>query len=115
MQEPIVSQQMPVLALRGIVVYPAQTVHFDIAREKSVKALEKAMEQDQTLILVPQKDIQDDDPSPEDLYVMGTVVKIKQMLRTTGETIRVLVTGLYRAQLCQIDQTDPYLLARVMQ
>ena len=115
MQEPIASQQMPVLALRGIVVYPAQTVHFDIAREKSVKALEKAMEQDQTLILVPQKDIQDDDPSPEDLYVMGTVVKIKQMLRTTGETIRVLVTGLYRAQLCQIDQTDPYLLARVMQ
>lgn len=113
MEEIKSTEQMPVLALRGIVVYPAQTVHFDIARGKSIKALEKAMEQDQTLILVPQKDIQDDDPSPDRLYAMGTVVKIKQMLRASEGAIRVLVSGMYRAQICQIDQVDPYILARV--
>ncbi len=113
MHEIIVSSQMPVLALRGLVVYPAQTVHFDVAREKSVKALEKAMEQDQILMLLPQKDILNDDPSVDQLYNLGTVVKVKQMLRSSGETIRVLVTGMYRAQITEVNQTDPYMVARV--
>lgn len=113
MHEVIISGQMPVLALRGLVVYPAQTVHFDVAREKSVKALEKAMEQDQILMLVPQKDILNDDPSVDQLHNMGTVVKVKQMLRSSGDIIRVLVTGMYRAQITEVNQTDPYMLARV--
>lgn len=113
MHDIIVSGQMPVLALRGLVVYPAQTIHFDVAREKSVKALEKAMEQDQILMLVPQKDILDSDPTIDQLHNMGTVVKVKQMLRSSGETIRVLVTGLYRGQLRELNQVDPYMLARV--
>ena len=81
MEELFVSGPMPVLALRGIVVFPLQTVHFDVAREKSIKAVDKAMEEDQILFLVPQKDIVEDDPDPKGLYEYGTVVKIKQVLR----------------------------------
>lgn len=113
MHEIIVSGQMPVLALRGLVLYPSQTVHFDVAREKSVKALEKAMEQDQIMLLLPQKDVLDNDPSIEQLHNIGTVVKVKQMLRSSGETIRVLVTGMCRAQITELNQTDPFVLARV--
>ena len=113
MQETIVSSQLPVLALRGLVVFPMQTVHFDVAREKSVKALEKAMEQDQILFLVPQKNIVDDDPKPDQLHHLGTVVRVKQVLRTTGEMMRVLVTGMYRAAITEINQVEPFLMARV--
>ena len=113
MEEIIVTGPMPVLALRGIVVYPLQTVHFDVAREKSVKAVEKAMEEEQTLFLVPQKDIVEDDPSEDGLYEMGTVVRIKQVLRSKGETMRVLVAGMYRAKISKMLSTDPCMYARV--
>ena len=113
MQEIIVSGQMPVLALRGIVVFPMQTVHFDVAREKSVKAIDKAMENDQLLFLVPQKDIVVDDPAAEDLHELGTVVKIKQVLRSKGEAMRVLVTGMYRAKINTMLTTEPCMFARV--
>lgn len=93
------TEHMPLLALRGLAVFPRQTVHFDVSREKSVKALEEAMKKDQTLILVPQKDIVDDDPGFEGLHTMGTVVKVKQMLRSQGDVMRVLVHGLYRARV----------------
>ena len=115
MQETTVSSQMPVLALRGLVVFPMQTVHFDVAREKSVKALEAALEQDQLLFLVPQKNIVDDDPKVDQLHNIGTVVRIKQVLRSTGDMLRVLVSGLYRASIAEVNQTEPYLLARVQQ
>lgn len=104
---------MPILALRGIVVFPEQTVHFDIGRMKSALALEKAMKRDQTLMLVPQKNIIDDDPGLSDLYPMGTVVKVKQILKSQDENIRVLVTGLYRARITELSQTDPYLSGNV--
>ena len=113
MQEIVVSGQMPVLALRGIVVFPLQTVHFDVAREKSVKAVEKAMESDQILFLVPQKNIVDDDPSVEALHELGTVVKIKQVLRSKGEGMRVLVSGMYRARINNMISVDPCMFARV--
>jgi len=113
MNEIIVSGQMPVLALRGLVVFPKQTVHFDVAREKSIKALEAAMERDQLLFLVPQKSIIDDDPGADQLYPMGCVAKVKQILKNGGETQRVLVTGLYRARISEMNQNDPYMLARV--
>jgi len=112
MNEIIVSGQMPVLALRGLVVFPKQTVHFDVAREKSSKALDAAMEKDQIIFLVPQKSIIDDDPGADQLYPMGCVAKIKQVLRG-GENIRVLVTGLYRARISEMNQNEPYMLARV--
>ena len=114
MHEIIMTDHMPVLALRGLVVYPRQTVHFDVAREKSVKALEKAMEKDQVLMLIPQKDIIDDDPGLDRLHGMGTVVKVKQMLRSQGETIRVLVHGLYRAKIQELTQTTPFMAGKVL-
>ncbi|MBQ2919818.1 MAG: endopeptidase La, partial [Oscillospiraceae bacterium] len=113
MSEIIVSGQLPVLALRGLVIFPKQTVHFDVAREKSKKALEAAMERDQLIFLVPQKSIIDEDPGANELYPMGCVAKVKQVLKNGGDTQRVLVTGLYRARISEMNQNDPYLLARV--
>ena len=113
MNEIIVSGQMPVLALRGLVIFPKQTVHFDVAREKSVKALEAAMEKEQLIFLVPQKSIIDEDPGAQDLYPMGCVAKVKQILKNGGDTQRVLVSGLYRARISEMNQNEPYMLARV--
>ena len=109
MNENITIGTMPILALRGLVVFPEQTVHFEVGRVKSVLALEEAMKKDQTLLLMPQKDISKDDPERKDLYAMGTVAKVKQILRGQGETIRVLVSGLYRARIQELNQFEPYL------
>ncbi|MBQ8834593.1 MAG: endopeptidase La [Oscillospiraceae bacterium] len=100
---------MPILALRGLAVFPEQTVHFDVGRKKSVLALEAAMKADQTLLLIPQKDILVDDPRLIDLYPIGTIVKVKQVLKSQGENLRVLVTGLHRAKITELNQSDPYL------
>ncbi len=113
MNENISIGTMPILALRGLVVFPEQTVHFEVGRVKSVLALEEAMKKDQTLLLMPQKDISKDDPEVKDLYSMGTVAKVKQILRGSGETIRVLVTGLYRARIQELTQREPYLFGVV--
>ena len=113
MSEIIVSGQLPVLALRGLVVFPRQTVHFDVARDKSIKALEAAMEKDQLIFLAPQKSIIDDDPTVEQLCAVGCVAKVKQVLKNGGDTQRVLVSGLYRARIEQMSQTEPYLQGRV--
>ncbi len=109
----IVSGRLPLLALRGLAVFPDQTVHFDIGRVKSALALEYAMKHDQTLVLVPQKDILDDDPGLAGLYPIGTVVKVKQILKSQNENIRVLVTGLHRARILELTQNDPYLIGMV--
>ena len=109
MSEVYISTDLPVLALRGIAIFPGQTVHFDIGREKSALALEEAMKRDQVLMLVPQKNILDDDPQFDALYPIGTVVKIKQILKSQGDNIRVLVTGLHRAKIVELKQSEPYL------
>jgi len=109
MSEIIVTEKLPILALRGIAVFPEQTVHFDIGRVKSAMALEHAMKRNQKLILVPQKSILDDDPDEKSLYPIGTVVKVKQILKAHGDNIRVLVTGLYRAKIESLTQFSPYL------
>ena len=113
MSENFVIGRLPILALRGLVVFPDQTVHFEVGREKSVRALDEAMKMEQTLLLIPQKDISVDDPELADLYVMGTVAKIKQVLRGRGDTIRVLVTGLHRARVENLEKTQPYLYGEV--
>ena len=113
MSENIVSGVMPVLALRGLTVFPNQTVHFDVGREKSVRALESAMKKDQTLLLVPQKDILNEDPGFDGLYPIGTVVMVKQILRSQGENLRVLVTGLCRGRILEQTQQSPYLAGLV--
>ena len=109
MSEQIVAGRLPVLALRGLTVFPNQTVHFDVGRMKSVKALEQAMKEGQFIFLAPQKDIVDDDPGLEGLYSIGTVAKIKQILKPQGETLRVLVNGLCRGRITELYQNEPYL------
>ena len=109
MSEEYVSGLIPVLALRGLTVFPDQTVHFDIGRLKSTRAIDAVLKNDSRLLLVPQKNIADDDPDATGLYPIGTVVKIKQILKPQGDNLRVLVTGLYRAKLVELTQSEPYL------
>jgi len=111
--ETIYAGKMPVLALRGLAVFPGQTVHFDVGRAKSVSALDAAMKSDQMIFLVPQKDLLVDDPGYADLYAIGTVASVKQVLKTQGENLRVLVTGLRRARITEMPQTQPHLAAMV--
>ena len=115
MSEIIVTTKMPVLALRGMAVFPEQTVHFDVGRIKSALALDAAMKRDQILYLVPQKNLMDEDPALSGLYSIGCVVKVKQILKSQGEHIRVLVTGIYRAKITDLTQTEPFLRATVEQ
>ncbi len=114
MSEQVFMGKLPVLALRGLAVFPDQTVHFEVGRAKSVLALEEAMKTDQTIMLIPQKDISVDDPQLDDLYTIGTVSKIKQILRSPNETIRVLVTGISRARIQDLRQTEPFLRGDVL-
>jgi len=114
LSEQLISGRLPVLALRGLAVFPNQTVHFDVGRAKSVKALEEAMKRDQNIMLVPQRDIVENDPSLEGLYTIGTVAKVKQVLHAQGESLRVLVTGICRARIQELNQTDPYLAGLVI-
>ena len=113
MQNEFISGNLPVLALRGLVVFPEQTLHFDIGRVKSALALEEAMRSNQLLLLVPQKSIVDDDPGFAGLYPVGTVVHVKQILKSQDNNIRVLVTGICRARITNIIQADPYMSATV--
>ena len=113
MNDVMISGQLPILALRGLVIFPDQTIHFDIGRSKSKKALEAAMKADQTLFLAPQKDIVQDDPDQRGLYSIGTVAKVKQVLKTQGDNLRVLVSGVCRARIARLDQTEPYLMGQI--
>jgi len=113
MSEILYSQRLPVLALRGLNVFPGMTVHFDVGRKKSVRAVEEAMRNNQEIFLVTQKDIQVDDPDQNGMYAIGTVSYIKQILKLPGDTIRLLVEGKYRASLTECIQTEPYLYGRV--
>ena len=84
---------MPVIALRGITVFPNVMIHFEVAREISVKALEDAMSAGQPVFLVAQKDISVEEPSSRDLYTVGTISNIRQILRMPGDNMRVMVEG----------------------
>ena len=88
---------IPLFPLRGIIVYPTMVLHLDVGRPKSINALEKAMMDDHQILLVTQKDLHIDEPQQDDLYQIGTVAHVKQMLKLPNGTIRVLVEGLYRA------------------
>jgi ATP-dependent Lon protease len=99
---------LPLLPLRGISVFPYMMLHFDVGRDKSVNALEEAMVKDQLIFLVSQKDAATDEPSPEDFYHVGTISKIKQLLKLPGDTIRVLVEGINRGKITGIIKDDPF-------
>ncbi|MGN0969624.1 MAG: LON peptidase substrate-binding domain-containing protein, partial [Evtepia sp.] len=97
---------MTTLALRGLTVYPEMMVHFDVGREASIKALEKAMSSNEPIFLVAQKDIRVEAPDQNHLFSMGTVSVVRQILRLPGKSIRVMVEGKYRARLHSLVQTD---------
>ena len=113
MSETSYAGELPVLALRGLAVFPDQTIHFDVGRQKSVLALEASMKKDQTLLLIPQKDLLVDDPRLQDLYPIGTVCKVKQVLKSQGDNLRVLVTGLCRGKITEVKQSEPFLMGMV--
>lgn len=99
----------PLLALRGILVFPSIVLHLDVGREKSIASLETAMMGDQTIFLVSQKEIAMEDPKPQDIYRVGTLAKINQMLKLPNGTIRVLVEGLDRAEIIEyVDEDKEY-------
>lgn len=100
---------LPMIPLRGLHIFPNMVLHFDVGREKSVKALETAMVTNQKIFLTSQKDEDVELPVKDDYYSIGVVAKIKQMLKLQGDTIRVLVEGLYRAEIGEILQEAPYI------
>lgn len=113
MQQIIVT--MPVIALRGLTVLPGMTVSFDISRAKSVAAVEKAMVSDQKVGLFAQKNPEDTDPSLEQLYHIGTIVRVKQLVKMPGGIIRVMVEGLIRAELLELDSEEPSLIGEILE
>ena len=98
----------PVLPLRDIVVFPGMIVPLFVGREKSVKALEEVMRDDKHILVVTQKNAQDDDPSPEEIYATGTIASVLQLLKLPDGTVKVLVEGLRRAKIDQYLQTVDY-------
>lgn len=104
---------MPCIPLRGISVFPQTVAHFDVGREKSVKALEAAMKKDKILFVSSQKDEYILIPKEEDYYKVGTVVKIKQMLKIQGDSVRVLVEGLHRASIKEVVSEEPYITVSI--
>lgn len=101
-------RELPLLPLRGILVFPYMVIHLDVGREKSVKAIEEAMIQDRMIFLATQKEAQTDEPSEEDIYNIGTIAEVKQLLKLPGGTIRVLVEGLSRARILAYKENDPF-------
>jgi len=104
---------MPVLPLRGMMVFPHMVLHFDVGRAKSVAALEKAMMEDQRIFLVAQKDADVDEPQQNDLCHVGTIALIKQVLNLPGDSIRVLVEGVQRAVLSSVVEEEPCMMANI--
>lgn len=103
----------PVLALRGLVVFPKTSLHFEVARDKSVKALEAAVNNDQCIFLVAQKDMAREDPTAAELNTVGVVARVRQVLKLPSDTFRVAVEGLYRARIRTVIQEEPYFQAEV--
>lgn len=101
-------KSMPMIPLRGLSIFPYMVLHFDIGREKSISALEKAMMMNQLVFLSAQKDAETDLPTHEDFYKIGTIAKIKQMLKLPGDAIRVLVEGISRGEIREVIFEVPY-------
>ncbi|WP_053955961.1 endopeptidase La [Inediibacterium massiliense] len=105
--------ELPLIPLRGLSIFPYMVLHFDVGREKSIRALEEAMLNDQMVFLTTQKEAETDSPTPDDFYQVGTISKIKQMLKLPGDAIRVLVEGISRAKIIEIVSEKPYFKCEV--
>ncbi len=103
-----VVKTLPLLPLRGILVFPYMVIHLDVGREKSVKAIEETMVNDRIIFLATQKEAQTDEPSEADIYQTGTIAEVKQLLKLPGGTIRVLVEGLARGRVIKYVEHEPF-------
>lgn len=99
---------LPLMALRGILVYPSMVVHLDVGRDHSVAALQEAMLHEQEIVLAAQKETELDDPGEDDIYKIGTIAKITQMIKLPNETFRILVEGLRRAEIIRYTDQEKY-------
>ena len=107
-------ETLPVVALRGMTILPDMVIHFDVSRERSVKAIEEAMLRDQRVFLVTQKDVQVENPGPDDLYRIGTIASVKQVIKMPQKIIRVLAEGLERGELSHFSEEGDYLEAEII-
>lgn len=112
--EPVV-RVLPLLPLRGILVFPNMVIHLDVGREKSVQAIEEAMLHERVIFLATQKEAQTDDPGEEDIFQIGTVAEVKQLLKLPGGTIRVLVEGMSRGRIRKYTSYEPYFRVEIDQ
>lgn len=108
-------KNLPLLPLRGILVFPYMVIHLDVGREKSIQAIEEAMAQDRMIFLATQKEAQTDEPTVDDIFNIGTVAEVKQLLKLPGGTIRVLVEGIARAKINKYEHQEPYFRVEIEQ
>ncbi|MGF9797726.1 endopeptidase La [Brevibacillus agri] len=106
-------RELPLLPLRGLLVYPTMVLHLDVGREKSIRALEQAMVDDNKILLATQEEVHIEEPEAEQIYSIGTVARVKQMLKLPNGTIRVLVEGLQRAKIEEYLQQEDYFVVSV--
>lgn len=106
--------KLPAVALRGMTILPGMIAHFDVSREKSVKAVEEAMMGEQKIFLVTQRDVEQEEPEIGDLYKIGIIAEIKQVIKLQNDIIRILVEGKERAELTTFIDVEPYLFAEIV-
>ena len=104
---------LPALAMRGIVMFPSMTLHFDVGREQSVHAIREAMSQDKRIFLAAQKDFTVESPEAEDIYTVGVVARIVQLLNNGKDSIRIMVEGLYKAEAISYDLSGEFYTAQI--
>ena len=105
---------LPAIALRGLVVFPNNLLHFEVGREKSVAAVEWAVSNHSDVFLIAQKDMKSEDPGADELYTYGVVAEIKQVMRVSDDLVRILVEGKFRARRVELDADGSFLLASVI-
>jgi ATP-dependent Lon protease len=105
--------KLPLLPLRGLLVFPSMVLHIDVGRERSIKALEQAMLEDSKIFLLTQKDLRVEAPTKQDLYEVGTIAKVKQMLKLPNGTLRILVEGIERAKIESFSEEKEYTVASI--
>lgn len=108
--EPI---SLPLLALRGLVVFPGMKLHFDVGRQKSVEAIHTAMRRDRNIFLLAQRDLRTADPDAKDLYTVGCIARIEQVIKLNGDSLRISIEGMRRASLLEVYSNDPCMMANV--
>ena len=108
-----IDHELPLIPLRGLAIFPYMILNFDIGREMSLKALDQAMLEDELVFLTSQKEAEVDDPTTEDFYHVGTICKVKQVIKLPGETVRVLVEGISRGKVKEINEDEGYFKASV--